>query len=167
MQSRSTWDLLLELSRQGSRVSGKCGEETGFRVRARAPAFSERPGVQLFSTSRVVRTPRAWDCRVPSLPKRVLTWPPRVLSTGAGSLHPQAAEKQRLSSRSPLPGSHIRWRAPVRKVPSSPVPATTVGAVLGAPTGTGEAAATTSISGASSDESSWTLGRRGGTYASS
>lgn len=47
----------------------------GFRVRARAPAFSERPGVQLFSTSRVVRIPRAWDCRVPSLPKRVLTWP--------------------------------------------------------------------------------------------
>lgn len=75
MQSRSTRDLLLELSRQGSRVSGKCGEETVFMVRARAPTFSERPGVQRFSTSRVVRTPRAWDCRVPSLPKRVLTWP--------------------------------------------------------------------------------------------
>jgi hypothetical protein len=92
---------------------------------------------------------------------------PRLLSTDAGSLHPQAAEKQRSSSQSPPPGSHIPWRAPAPKAPSSPAPATTGGAALGAPTGTGGAAVTTSILVASLAESSWTPGRRGGTYASS
>lgn len=46
-------------------------------VRTHAPVFSERLGDQLSSTlvCQVVRTPRMLDCRVPSLPKRMLTWP--------------------------------------------------------------------------------------------
>lgn len=48
-----------------------------FVVRAHAPALPMRPGDQFFTpwVCWVVGTRRELDCRVPSLPKRVLTWP--------------------------------------------------------------------------------------------
>lgn len=99
---------------------------------------------------------------------------PKPSTAGAGCplvdlrfLPLQVVGKQHLSSPSPPLGLPIRWRAPVRRAPSSPARVITGGAALVAPIGTGGAAATISTLAASSAGSSWIPERRGGTCASS